>query len=373
MDRVEMRRLVLSAVAGLAIVGTAVLLSRVGEPAPTPVPALVPSALPAIEHLARKSVAKTMPDPVFPDRSLRVTGERDSSASGLSGLRAPPGGGKPLPHETSSLSAEERGGVDPCARSDPGYGVYTEWQYRSAFGRVLMPKHAPVDPEGRFDIMAQFHGADLARLEFVRGDAPFVFVAVRQGKGGSYPELSGAGALPAFIRSLERTMRRESPTGEAHAEHVALSSWSAGFGGIKRILQRSDGLDRLDAVVLLDSLHMSRDDHVGAARLAPFIAFAQRAARGDAFMFVSYSSIMTDRFASTTESARLLISELGGHPLPVAGDGPGGLELKEAYSRGNFHARGYLGGGKLDHCAHLLLLPEVTEVLQRHWHPSRGE
>jgi hypothetical protein len=369
MDPSEMRRLVLSAVAGVAIVCAAVLLSRPGEPAVTLEPALVSSTLAALQH-ARDSAARIMPDPMFPDRSLRITGERDSSASGLSGLRPPPGGGRPLPHETPSRTAEERGGVDPCARPDPGYGIYTEWQYRSGFGRLLIPKEAPVDAEGRFDVMAQFHGADLARLEFVRGDAPFVFVAVHQGKGGSYPELSGSAALPAFIHSLEKTMSLESPIGEAHADHVALSSWSAGFGGIKRILQRSEGLDRLDAVVLLDSLHMARNERVGAARIAPFIKFAKRAVRGEAFMFVSYSSIMTDRFASTTESARLLISELGGNPLPVEGDGPAGMQLKEVYSQGNFHARGYLGGGKLDHCAHLLLLPEVTRVLDRRWHPA---
>jgi hypothetical protein len=85
-------------------------------------------------------------------------------------------------------------------------------------------------------------------------------------------------------------------------------------------------------------------------------------------MFISYSSVMTDGFASTTEAARLLILELGGYPLAVEGEGPGGLRLKEAFSAGNFHARGYLGGGKLDHCAHLLLYPDVARALHRRWH-----
>ena len=373
MDLAEMRRLLLSVAAGLAITGTALLLARRTETASTLVAALVPSGLTAAEMSGQRLGAKIVPDPVLPDRSLRITGERDDSAAGLRGMRPPPADRKPLPSETVSRSAEERGGVNPCERPDPGYGIYTEWQYRSAFGRVIMPRQNPVDSQGRFDLLAQFHGADLARLEFVRGDAPFVFMAVHQGKGGSYAALSGANALPILLRSLERTMASESPTGKAHAEHVALSSWSAGFGGIKRILQRSEGLDRISAVVLLDSLHMSRDERVGAARLAPFIEFAQRAVRGEALMFVSYSSIMTDRFASTTESVRLLISELGGNPLPAEGDGPGGLQLKEVYSQGNFHARGYLGGGKLDHCAHLLLMPEVAKALQRYWHPVGSE
>jgi hypothetical protein len=91
---------------------------------------------------------------------------------------------------------------------------------------------------------------------------------------------------------------------------------------------------------------------------------------GDAFMFLSYSSVGTDRFASTTEAARMLIAELGGHPLSAHGDGPAGLVVKEVFSQGSFHARGYLGGGKLDHCAHLSLYPEVAQALYRHWHPE---
>jgi hypothetical protein len=43
------------------------------------------------------------------------------------------------------------------------------------------------------------------------------------------------------------------------------------------------------------------------------------------------------------------------------------MELKELFSRGNFHARGYRGSGKLDHCAHLMLYPMIAEALGRRW------
>ena len=238
------------------------------------------------------------------------------------------------------------------------------------FGKLLMPKEEPVDDQGNFDLLAQFHGADLARMEFVRSNVPAVLIAVKMGDDGSYPEISGPGALQALVKSVQRTMGKESPTNLAQAEHLALMSWSAGFRGVKLALQRTKHPELVDAVVLLDSLHTARDVQPGAGRLRDFIKFARRAAAGDAFMYVSYSSIMTKGYASTTESARMLIQKLGGHPLEAQGRGPAGMELKEVFSQGNFHARGYVGSGELDHCAHLLLLPEVVEALHRHWHPD---
>jgi hypothetical protein len=148
---------------------------------------------------------------------------------------------------------------------------------------------------------------------------------------------------------------------------IALASWSIGFNGVGTVLRQSRNTDDVDAVILLDGLHTPRDEEIARVQLEPFVRFAQRAARGDALMFVSYSSIGTDGYASTHESARRLIYALGGLPVPVERIDPGGMELKELFSRGGFHARGYRGGGRMDHCAHLMLYPMLAEALGRRW------
>jgi hypothetical protein len=307
---------------------------------------------------------------MFPQRAFRVTGRRDPSFPGLSGRQPPQPTLKPIAAHLIERPPEERGGVNPCKRPDPGYGSFTRWQYRTHYGRLLLPKHRPVDEAGRFDLIAQFRGADLARLEYVRASVPATFMAVAVGRNGSYLSLTAPDAFGWMVRGVEHAMRAESPTGKAKAQHVALTSWSSGYRGIQLILQHSEDQKRISAVVLLDGLHTTRTSEPGTQRLEEFARFARRAAAGEAFMFVSYSSVMTDDYASTTESARILVAALGGHPVRAEGTGPGGLQLKEVFSQGQFHARGYIGGGKLDHCAHLLLLPEVAETLDRHWHPE---
>jgi hypothetical protein len=363
-----MLKLALSFLAGTAIGAIALVLTRTSAPALSAV-ALSHSAAsaPVAIHVARPA-ASSIPDPLFPHRLLRIRAAPGPDSEGLSSRQPPPADLKPLVAQRVERSVEERGGIDPCRRPDPGYGIFTHWQYPRGFGRLLVPRERPVDAEGRFDFIAHFHGADLARLEYVRADVPIALLAVRANRRGSYAALSGPNALDAVVGSVERAVAKQSATGQARAEHVALASWSGGFSGIKLILQYSNGWERVGAVILFDSLHTARDAPDDARPLRHFVKFAKRAAAGKAFMFVSYSSIMTDDFASTTESARMLIAQLGGYPLPAEGDGPGGMQLKEVFSRGNFHARGYLGGGKLDHCAHLLLYPEVAEALHRHWH-----
>jgi hypothetical protein len=77
--------------------------------------------------------------------------------------------------------------------------------------------------------------------------------------------------------------------------------------------------------------------------------------------------VNTDGNATTHETARRLIHALGGEPLSVERLDVGGLELKEMFSKGGFHARGYRGGGEDDHCAHLMLYPMVAKALARRW------
>jgi len=312
-----------------------------------------------------------IPDPLFPERRIRVTGKRAPDVRGLAGSEPPQSQLAPIAANRIEKTPAERGGVDPCERPDPGYGSYTKWKFLSGFGKHIQPKRDPVNPQGDFDFIAHFHGADLARMEYVRGDAPIVFLAV-DGANRGYPTMTGHHALDFLIHDMEHTMKRDSPTGQARAGHVALAAWSGGYAAIRTVLQQSEDWKRIDAIILLDGLHAPREVPPGTEHLPNFVKFARRAAAGEAFFFVSYSSIPTDGHASTTEATRLLLRELGKHPVRVEGEGPGGMELKEAYSARGLHTRGYKGGGRLDHCAHLLLYPEVAAALYRYWYPGAG-
>jgi hypothetical protein len=326
---------------------------------------------PAPLRASRAEPSRRLEDPLFPGRTVELKGELDP---GFDGLSARPGSVKPglLPHVRDRVEkpASERGGVDPCQSPDDGFGIYKKWRWGTGMGKIMVPEALLPDPD-RFDLVLHFAGHELARKEVARASVPLAFLGVSF-DGGSLDyrkHVGGPQGLFWLTQAAEGAVRAIRGRPQA-VRKLALASWSAGYAGVGILLQQSN-LDALDGVVLLDGLHTSSEEPLLGPQLEPFLKFAERAARGDAFMFVSYSSIGTDGYASTHESARRLILALGGLPLAAERLDPGGMELKELFSRGGFHARGYRGSGKLDHCAHLMLYPLVAEALGRRWGISR--
>ena len=306
----------------------------------------------------------------YKERRTLVDFRRGPLGPYFDGLSARPGS---VPVELSPRAADqvektvaERGGIDPCQSPDDGFGIYGKWRTGTGAGKMLVPEQLLPRPDS-FDLVLHFAGHELARKEVARARVPFAFLGVSFKSGLRYEKyIGGPKGLWSLSLAAIGTMR-EIRGRRQRVGKLALASWSAGFNGVGIVLRQSRNPHDVDAVVLLDGLHTPREEETARIQLEPFVRFAERAARGEALMFVSYSSIGTDDFASTHESARRLIHALGGLPVAVERLDPGGMELKELFSRGGFHARGYRGGGRMDHCAHLMLYPMVAEALGRRW------
>jgi hypothetical protein len=272
--------------------------------------------------------------------------------------------GKPAASTQVSKSVAERGGVNPCATEDPGFGAYGGWRRDIAMGQLLIPERKGFARRGGFDVMLHFHGHEPARKEWVKVMDGAVLVGITLGVGSGAYETTFASpdAFNALMSSVESAISKQLGR-KAVARRIGLSAWSAGYGALQRILERDVTRRRIDTVILLDGLHAGYSGTtLNAAQLRPFVDFAKLSAAGQKLMFVSHSSIIPPGYASTTETANFLIHSVGGKPKASRGRGPLGLELIDRFTRGNFHVRGFSGNDKLDHCAHLGLFADVLEV-----------
>jgi hypothetical protein len=269
-----------------------------------------------------------------------------------------------------SRSAAERGGVEPCATQAVDTSAFTDWATLGA-GRYVMPKDAPTDAAGRFDVIVHLHGQDPILRELVKSEQRFVLYTLTLPPDQGYgPMFSGGHFYDAVVAGVEQAVSRRSGR-SARARRVVLSAWSAGFVGVASALSQPVSKD-VDAVVLVDGLHAPRTDlEAFKAQLQPFVDYASRAAAAERFMYVSHSSIDPPQFASTTECAHYLIATLGGKPISVRRKDALGLDLVEYFSRGDFHVRGYAGNDKADHCAQLGVLRDVYASLGRRWSAPR--
>lgn len=285
----------------------------------------------------------------------------------------------PASPKKSSPAKKRRGGIHPCMTPDPGWGLYDPWSNAPSIGQMVAPRKGGITKTGAFDLIVHFHGHEPIRKEFVKTAKGSVLVGIDLGIGsGAYS--SGFASPQVFtqlIASVEAAMAKKTGNKNAHVRHLALSSWSAGYGAIEQILRQPAG-KRVEAVVLLDSLHTGYvDEHSKALKtqqIDVFIDYAKRAAKKQAFMYMSHSSIIPPGYASTTEVATHVISELKGKPKKAKRADVLGLDMIRRFDKGDFHVRGYTGDDKPDHCAHIGLMADIIRVhLEPRWKTPRAK
>lgn len=281
--------------------------------------------------------------------------------------------------EHKAPAKKRRGGLNPCMTPDPGFGIYEHWNGSGmSIGQVLLPHQGGISKSGQFDVVIHFHGHEPVRKEFVKTAKGAVLVGVDLGIGsGAYQApFSNPSTFTNLLASVEAAVARHAGRPSAKIRKLALSSWSAGYGAIEQILRQPAG-KKVDALILLDSVHAGYTDEAAhtlkTEQLTPFVAFARRAAKKQAFMFLSHSSIIPPGYASTTEVADYIVRQLGGKPKKANRHDVLGLDMFERYDKGNFHMRGYTGDDKPDHCAHIGLMADVVRShLEPRWKSPKG-
>ena len=151
---------------------------------------------------------------------------------------------------------------------------------------------------------------------------------------------------------------------------VAVSSFSAGFGGVREILKSPEYFQRIDAICMADSLYSGYvGDGTGSVEVGKvhpelmkdFLRFARQSSKGEKVMIVTHCSLETTGYASTLETADYLLQELDIVAdkvndlvmLPPGAKSAGRLKLYRRVKRKGFSLYGTLGTSGEDHLAHM--------------------
>jgi hypothetical protein len=214
-------------------------------------------------------------------------------------------------------------------------------------------------------LVVHLHGAPWLVEHHIRERAPQTVLVTVQLGGGSRVYSEAFLEPQRFTTLLNEAATRvaELAGRQIEFESIALTSFSAGYGGVRSLLQHSEHYARVSAVVLADSLHASylgeatptrsSDLPVDETTLDPFIRFATDAASGSKRMTVTHSEVYPGTYASTTETADVLLKHLKLPRVRILRDGPIGMQQLSEARRGNFHVAGYAGNSAPDHMDHL--------------------
>lgn len=206
----------------------------------------------------------------------------------------------------------------------------------------------------RVDYLIHFHGASWIPMQVAEESGKrLVVIAVNLGAGsGRYSRPFGESE--AFEEIVKRVSQETRVPGR-----IYLSAFSAGYGAIRQILLKQP--ERIAGVLLLDGLHTSYDPEekpladggkLEESGLAPFLEYARRAVRREKRFVVTHSEIFPGTFASTTETADWLLSQLGIKRTPVVKWGPLGMQQLSEIRLGHFVVQGFAGNTAPDHIDH---------------------
>jgi hypothetical protein len=186
--------------------------------------------------------------------------------------------------------------------------------------------------------------------------------------GGDWlPEVAAAkdGRRAGLIQEIETRMAtRVGP--------LVLTSWSAGAGAIREILKSPESYSRVAAILIIDGMHTGyvdgkpgpQESQIEIDKLEVFVRFAKDAVAGRKQMIVTHSEIFPGTFASTTETADYLVSQLGLRRHAVLRWGPMQTQQLSEARTGNFLLIGYAGNSAPDHVDQLHSLPEYLKWIR---------
>lgn len=216
-------------------------------------------------------------------------------------------------------------------------------------GRLFVP--AKLAGRKRVPLVVHFHGAGWV-VEMAAAQNGFAAIADQEGSG------SAAYAKPFAGRARFAAMLREAEekSGAVFAP-ITLSCWSAGYGAIREILADPASYARIDRVLLIDGLHTGyaggkpgpQESALETANLDVFLRFARDAVARRKRMLVVHSEIFPGTFASTTETADWLLSQLGVGRRAVLRWGPMGTQQLSEARAGDFRLEGFAGNSAPDH------------------------
>jgi hypothetical protein len=234
----------------------------------------------------------------------------------------------------------------------------------ASFAPYLVPKVDFAKDGGAVDVVFQFHAGMVSEKDWRAAHLKAVVISAAFGLG-SAPYEDALRDPARFGRWIDEVLGKlgTSVGTPLHLRRLGVVSFSAGFGAVLKILRQGYG-DKLDTLILLDSIHTSytKERRPDVHGMAPFIDFASLAKDKKKLMVLTHSSIRPLDYASSTEAVGALLGAVGVPLVPLSGKNEHGMEQLYRADAGALHAFGFKGETAKDHMDHLGLVADMVRT-----------
>jgi hypothetical protein len=232
------------------------------------------------------------------------------------------------------------------------------------FAQVFVPDYYSHPADGKFTLVFHLHSASWAAEDQVyKSHTQAILFNIHLG-GLSSPYQNYFSDQTQFQRILDTVVsviRVNNIHAQPEIRSLIITSFSAGYAGLREMLKSPAYYARIDAITLADGLHSSSDPATMQVQMADFLRFARDSRDRTKVMLLTHSSIPTPGYQSTTQTADYLIQGIGAQRVPFSVTDSIGTQ----YSRcdtGYFHLKGYHGDTANDHLKHLYHMDKMLVV-----------
>jgi hypothetical protein len=231
-------------------------------------------------------------------------------------------------------------------------------------GTLFLP--ARLASAHRAPLMVFFHGGSwLPEVAAARRRMAVISIQLGAGSGAYAKPFNDPNRFPALLAEAEQKAG-------VKFDPISLAGWSAGCGAIREILKSPESYARIRSVLAIDGIHTGyeggkpgpQESPIETDNLQIWLQLARDAVAGRKQLIVTHSEIFPGTFASTTETADWLLSQLGLKRRPVVKWGPMGTQQLSEVRAGRFLLIGYAGNSAPDHIDQLHSLPEYLRWLK---------
>lgn len=227
-------------------------------------------------------------------------------------------------------------------------------------GQLFIPEGFKPDGDS-VPLTLHLHGAySAAEKNQVLSKQPGVLVTVvLPGLSAVYHErFKDPQTFRRIMDEAEAKLREKLARPHLEIGSITVTSFSAGFGGVRQMLQDAPTFERISTLVLADSLYAGftgdpAKREVDPTNMEAFLHFAREAVAGNKRFVLTHTQLFTPTYASTVDTADYLLKALGGERAPVARDWGGGLNELGEWSKGNFQLYSFKGDSGSEHMLHL--------------------
>jgi hypothetical protein len=223
-------------------------------------------------------------------------------------------------------------------------------------GQLYLPDFFQADSKGPTQLVIWTYGAAwCAEQNFYEAgkNAVHLTLSAATFKAG----FGDASLFTSLVDEINSAIKTKFPNAKPIGR-ICIGSFSAGYTAARDILRHEELYSLISDVVLADSLYAprarDRENQLDDAAMAPFLAFANRAAEGKAKFIFSHLYPPEEKFRgnTTTLAANYLIDHLHGTRTATSGTSSVGAKLLYRCDVKGFHVLGYEGMTNQDHFNH---------------------